>query len=44
MIMTEKQKNDEWYTEEDVDSKLGWNKLKEEYTNVPTNSVFLGVS
>ena len=31
--MTEKQ-SDEWYTEEDVDSKLSWNKLEEEYVNV----------
>jgi hypothetical protein len=43
--MTEKQQNDEWYTEEDVDSTLGWNKLKEEYTNVqPILLAFLGVS
>ena len=34
MIMTEKQQNDDWYTEEDVDSKLSWNKLEEEYANV----------
>ena len=33
MTMMEKQ-NDEWYTEEDVDSKLSWNKLEEEYANV----------
>ena len=33
MITTEKQ-NDEWYTEEDVDSKLSWNKLEEEFVNV----------
>ena len=31
--MTKKQ-NDDWYTEEDVNSKLSWNKLEEEFVNV----------
>jgi hypothetical protein len=32
-MMTEKQ-NDDWYTEEDTDSKSSWDKLEEEFVNV----------
>ena len=40
MSMTEKQ-GDEWYTEEEVDSKSSWNKLEEEFVNVRLISGFM---
>ena len=40
MIMTEKQ-DDEWYTEEDINTKSSWNRLEEQFVNVRPIPAFL---